>query len=48
MPDFTSEGGSIRISSFIADITQMNVLLLPVSAYDDMAHSQNEKIKKMR
>jgi len=45
-PDFTREGGSIPITSFIEDATQMNVLLLPVGASDDMAHSQNEKYNK--
>jgi nonspecific dipeptidase len=39
-PDLTREGGSIPIASWIEDATQMNVLLLPVGASDDMAHSQ--------
>lgn len=42
-PDFTREGGSIPITSYLEDATGMNVLLLPVGACDDMAHSQNEK-----
>uniref|UniRef100_A0A7R9WQD6 Peptidase M20 dimerisation domain-containing protein n=1 Tax=Craspedostauros australis TaxID=1486917 RepID=A0A7R9WQD6_9STRA len=42
-PDFTREGGSIPITSAIEDATGMNVLLLPIGACDDMAHSQNEK-----
>lgn len=42
-PDFTREGGSIPITSAMEDATGMNVLLLPVGASDDMAHSQNEK-----
>jgi acetylornithine deacetylase/succinyl-diaminopimelate desuccinylase-like protein len=42
-PDYTREGGSIPITSAIEDATGMNVLLLPVGACDDMAHSQNEK-----
>lgn len=42
-PDFTREGGSIPITSAIEDVTGMNVLLLPIGACDDMAHSQNEK-----
>ena len=42
-PDFTREGGSIPITSAFEDSTQMNVLLLPVGACDDMAYSQNEK-----
>ena len=45
-PDFTREGGSIPITSAFEDATQMNVLLLPVGACDDMAHSQNEKFNK--
>lgn len=42
-PDYTREGGSIPITSAIEDATGMNVLLLPIGASDDMAHSQNEK-----
>lgn len=42
-PDYTREGGSIPITSAIEDATSMNVLLLPIGACDDMAHSQNEK-----
>jgi len=45
-PDYTREGGSIPIAGFLEHITQMNVLLLPVGASDDMAHSQNEKFNK--
>jgi len=42
-PDYSREGGSIPITSAIEDATGMNVLLLPIGASDDMAHSQNEK-----
>ena len=42
-PDYTREGGSIPITSTMEDCTGMNVLLLPIGACDDMAHSQNEK-----
>lgn len=42
-PDYTREGGSIPITTWFEDATQMNVLLLPIGACDDMAHSQNEK-----
>ena len=45
-PDLTREGGSIPIASWLEDATQMNVLLLPVGACDDMAHSQNEKYNR--
>ena len=43
LPDYTREGGSIPITSCIEEATGMNVLLLPIGACDDMAHSQNEK-----
>ena len=43
LPDYTREGGSIPITSTFEDATGMNVLLLPIGACDDMAHSQNEK-----
>lgn len=42
-PDYTREGGSIPITTAIEVATGMNVLLLPIGACDDMAHSQNEK-----
>jgi acetylornithine deacetylase/succinyl-diaminopimelate desuccinylase-like protein len=42
-PDYTREGGSIPITTAIEEATGMNVLLLPIGACDDMAHSQNEK-----
>jgi acetylornithine deacetylase/succinyl-diaminopimelate desuccinylase-like protein len=42
-PDYTREGGSIPITSTLEEATGMNVLLLPIGACDDMAHSQNEK-----
>lgn len=42
-PDYTREGGSIPLTSTMEDSTGMNVLLLPIGACDDMAHSQNEK-----
>ena len=37
-PDYTREGGSIPITTFIEESTKMNVCLLPVGACDDMAH----------
>ncbi|KAI1729264.1 peptidase family m20/M25/M40 domain-containing protein [Ditylenchus destructor] len=43
-PDFTREGGSIPITLTFQDITEKNVMLLPIGACDDMAHSQNEKL----
>jgi len=45
-PDMTREGGSIPIANMFEDITGMNVMLLPVGACDDGAHSQNEKFDR--
>eukprot|EP00536_Pseudo-nitzschia_multiseries_P005545 jgi/Psemu1/190744/e_gw1.104.45.1 len=42
-PEYTREGGSIPITSALENATGMNVLLLPIGACDDGAHSQNEK-----
>jgi len=46
-PDLTREGGSIPIATWIEDVTGKNVLLLPVGACDDGAHSQNEKFDRV-
>lgn len=43
-PDMTCEGGSIPVTLTLQQATGKNVLLLPVGASDDGAHSQNEKI----
>uniref|UniRef100_A0A8D8RMM3 Cytosolic non-specific dipeptidase n=1 Tax=Cacopsylla melanoneura TaxID=428564 RepID=A0A8D8RMM3_9HEMI len=43
-PDLTREGGSIPITLTFEEVTGKNVLLLPMGASDDGAHSQNEKI----
>ncbi|MFH4977345.1 hypothetical protein AB6A40_004054 [Gnathostoma spinigerum] len=43
-PDYTREGGSIPITLTFEELTKNNVMLLPIGACDDMAHSQNEKI----
>lgn len=43
-PDVTCEGGTIPIVLTLEKATGKNVLLLPVGAGDDGAHSQNEKI----
>jgi len=45
-PDMTREGGSIPITIVLQNVTGKNVLLLPMGACDDGAHSQNEKINK--
>ncbi|CAD5221638.1 unnamed protein product [Bursaphelenchus xylophilus] len=43
-PDYTREGGSIPVTLTFQEITKKPVMLLPIGACDDMAHSQNEKI----
>ena len=43
-PDFTREGCSIPVTLTFQELTQKNVMLLPMGACDDMAHSQNEKL----
>lgn len=43
-PDMTREGGSIPVTLTFQEVTGKNVMLLPVGACDDGAHSQNEKI----
>ena len=43
-PDYIREGASIPITLTFEEVTKNNVLLLPMGAGDDMAHSQNEKI----
>ena len=40
----TREGGSIPVTLILQNATGKNVMLLPVGACDDGAHSQNEKI----
>ncbi|XP_069944343.1 cytosolic non-specific dipeptidase isoform X2 [Cherax quadricarinatus] len=43
-PDMTREGGSIPVTLVLQEVTGKNVILLPMGACDDGAHSQNEKI----
>lgn len=43
-PDMTREGGSIPVTLTLQEATGKNVLLIPIGACDDGAHSQNEKI----
>jgi nonspecific dipeptidase len=43
-PDLTREGGSIPVTISLEEATGKNVILLPLGASDDGAHSQNEKI----
>lgn len=43
-PDYVRDGGSIPITITFEELTGNNVMLLPMGAGDDMAHSQNEKM----
>jgi nonspecific dipeptidase len=43
-PDLTREGGSIPVTISLEEATGKNVILLPMGASDDGAHSQNEKV----
>jgi len=45
-PDLTREGGSIPVALTLEELTGKNVMLLPIGACDDNAHSQNEKINR--
>jgi len=42
----TREGGSIPVALTLEELTGKNVMLLPIGACDDNAHSQNEKINR--
>lgn len=44
VPDMTCEGGSIPVTLTLQQATGKNVVLIPVGASDDGAHSQNEKV----
>lgn len=43
-PNLIREGGSIPVTLTFQELTQKNVMLLPLGCGDDGAHSQNEKI----
>lgn len=43
-PDMIREGGSIPVTLTLQEATNKNVILIPVGACDDGAHSQNEKL----
>ncbi|KAJ2336152.1 hypothetical protein GGI00_000991 [Coemansia sp. RSA 2681] len=45
-PDLTREGGSIPVTLTFEEALRVNVLLLPMGAADDGAHSINEKIDR--
>ena len=40
------EGGSIPVTLTLQEATEKNVVLLPLGACDDGAHSQNEKMDR--
>ena len=42
----TREGGSIPVTLTLQEATGKNVMLLPLGACDDGAHSQNEKMDR--
>jgi nonspecific dipeptidase len=46
-PDMTREGGSIPVTITLEETTGKNVMLLPMGACDDGAHSQNEKLDRL-
>ena len=43
-PDLTRLGGTIPVTLTLQEVTGKNVILLPIGACDDGAHSQNEKM----
>ncbi|CAK8695363.1 unnamed protein product [Clavelina lepadiformis] len=45
-PDLTREGATIPVALTFEEVTGKNMLLLPVGASDDGAHSQNEKFNR--
>ena len=47
VPDFTRDGCSIPVTLALQNALQRNIVLLPIGACDDGAHSQNEKINRM-
>ena len=46
-PDFTRDGCSIPVTLALQNALQKNIVLLPIGACDDGAHSQNEKINRV-
>ena len=45
-PDLIRDGCSIPVILALQDALQKNIILLPIGACDDGAHSQNEKINR--
>ena len=43
-PDMTRDGCNIPVTLALQNAMQKNIVLLPIGACDDGAHSQNEKI----
>lgn len=46
-PDLTRDGCSIPVTLALQDALQKNIVLLPIGACDDGAHSQNEKMNRV-
>ena len=45
-PDLIRDGVSVPVTLTFEQLTGKSVMLLPISACDDGAHSQNEKINR--
>ena len=45
-PDLIREGGSLPLTLTLQEATGKNVMMLPLGACDDGAHSQNEKMDR--
>lgn len=45
-PDMIREGGSLPVTLTLQEATGKNVMMLPLGACDDGAHSQNEKMDR--
>ena len=46
-PDMTRDGCSIPVTLALQNALHKNIVLLPIGACDDGAHSQNEKIDRI-
>ncbi|XP_034029792.1 cytosolic non-specific dipeptidase isoform X2 [Thalassophryne amazonica] len=45
-PDLIREGGTIPIARTLQDVTGKSIIMLPIGAFDDGLHSQNEKMSR--
>ncbi|XP_076869326.1 cytosolic non-specific dipeptidase [Brachyhypopomus gauderio] len=45
-PDLIREGGTIPIARTFQDVTEKNIIMLPIGGFDDGLHSQNEKMSR--